>query len=388
MTRLDTDLIGLQIVAMDDASVVGEVDGLVIDDIAVKVAGFLVDLGLYEASVLPFGSVRAIGNDAIIVPSGSALIPISEDTALEALACKEISVSDAKAITKSGKTVGTIGDFYVDTDNGEIVGLEFIAADRSVYPKETAVLPASTVHRLGRDLVVLNDDYAQHLLKDASSLDRLDRTRTSTPTAAAELTPVPAAEPTPAAAAESSPVAPLASPAAESGSLEETAGTAIAEAAPETMGVAAEETAEPFSAGVTEAPAEEAAPVEESESPVAEVAEPVAASETATVHAPEPAQAELDFADDTVTQEVVAPAVDGGAPAAAEPPAPAAPAAGAEEDTFTTQQKHFLIGKRVLRRIEGPNGELIAEEGDLVTFEMIQKAKSSDQLLILSLNVE
>ncbi|MCZ7663530.1 MAG: hypothetical protein M5U22_11665 [Thermoleophilia bacterium] len=55
---------------------------------------------------------------------------------------------------------------------------------------------------------------------------------------------------------------------------------------------------------------------------------------------------------------------------------------------MTSQQKHFLIGKRVLRRIEGPTGEVIAQEGDLVTFEMIQKAKSSDQLLILSLNVE
>lgn len=372
MTRLDTDLIGLQIVAMDDASVVGEVDGLVIDDIAVKVAGFLVDLGLYEASVLPFGSVRAIGNDAIIVPSGSSLIRISEDTTLEALACKEIAVSDAKAITKSGKTVGTIGDFYVDTDSGEIVGFEFIAADRSVYPKETAVLPVSTVHRLGRDLVVLNDDYARHLLKDASSLNRLDRTRTSAP----------------APAAESTPAAPPESPAAEADSLEETAGMAIAEATPETMGVAAEDTAEPLSAGVTAAPGEEAAPVEESESPVAEVVEPVAAPETAAMQTQEPAQAELDFADDTVTQEVPAPAVDGEAPAAAEPPAPAAPVSGTEEDTFTTQQRHFLIGKRVLRRIEGPNGELIADEGDLVTFEIIQKAKSSDQLLILSLNVE
>jgi hypothetical protein len=42
----------------------------------------------------------------------------------------------------------------------------------------------------------------------------------------------------------------------------------------------------------------------------------------------------------------------------------------------------------VLRRIEGVGSEVIAEEGDIVTHEMIQRARSSDQLLILSLNVE
>ena len=50
--------------------------------------------------------------------------------------------------------------------------------------------------------------------------------------------------------------------------------------------------------------------------------------------------------------------------------------------------QHFLIGKGVVRRIEDVAGEIIAEEGDVVTSEMIQKAKNSDQLLILSLNVE
>ena len=42
----------------------------------------------------------------------------------------------------------------------------------------------------------------------------------------------------------------------------------------------------------------------------------------------------------------------------------------------------------MVRRIEDVAGEIIAEEGDVVTHEMIQKAKSRDQLLILSLNVE
>ena len=60
----------------------------------------------------------------------------------------------------------------------------------------------------------------------------------------------------------------------------------------------------------------------------------------------------------------------------------------AEEDDLASQQRHFLVGKRVLRRIESPSGELIASEGDIVDYEMIQRAKSQDLLLILSLNVD
>src|SRR5680860_625542 len=67
MPRIDTDLLGLQIVSMKTATVVGEVDALVIEDETLKVVGFLVDLGLREASVLPFGDARAVGEDAIII---------------------------------------------------------------------------------------------------------------------------------------------------------------------------------------------------------------------------------------------------------------------------------------------------------------------------------
>jgi hypothetical protein len=41
-----------------------------------------------------------------------------------------------------------------------------------------------------------------------------------------------------------------------------------------------------------------------------------------------------------------------------------------------------------MRRIETPEGELIADEGELVTPQTVRRARTHDQLLILSLNVE
>lgn len=50
--------------------------------------------------------------------------------------------------------------------------------------------------------------------------------------------------------------------------------------------------------------------------------------------------------------------------------------------------RHFLLGRKVLRRIETPAGHLIADEGDAITSEMIREAREADLLLLLSLNTE
>src|SRR5660397_209163 len=308
MPRIDTDLLGLQIVSMKTATVVGEVDALVIEDETLKVVGFLVDLGLREASVLPFGDARAVGEDAIIIADADAIVPISAVGPLEALAEKGIVISGATAITESGADVGAVGDFYVDTETGAVTGLEFLAEDQEVYPKESAVLPVSTVRRLGVDLVILRQDYDQHLLKDGSSLERVGGTQPAS-TPPRTVAPEPAPEP---------------------------------EQAPE--------------------------------SDLAAEPEPELALTPEPEPAPEPT-VEVERAPEEPKQET-------------QLEEPDAEKGEEEEDTFSSQQKHFLIGKKVLRRIESPSGEVIAEEGTEVTSEMIKKAKAADQLLILSLNVE
>lgn len=407
MARIDTDLLGLQIVALDSAMVVGEVDGLLIDDGAVRVAGFLVDLGLYEASVLPFESATAVGLDAVIVESAAKITPISAAPALEALAEKDVTISDAKAITRSGRSVGTIGDFFVDTETGDVVGMEFIAADQTVYPREAAVIPTSTLYRLGRDIVVLEDDYDKHLMRDDASLERVSKPRPARVAPVVAPEPEPSPEPAPEPEQESAPIEPAAvqitaleaeepEPAkqiedafqaitiadepempAEPEAIEEPAAEEPADV--EALEVAVDVAEEPADTAEDEAPEVAEATIDEPEVEPAEPAEPAAEE------VEEAAEDEDSGVDDTLTS---APALDLAEPAAEAPAAvePATPEPA--DDAFTSQQKHFLIGKRVLRRIETPGGEVIAEEGESVTFVMIQKAKSSDQLLILSLNVE
>lgn len=343
MARLDTDLLGLQVVSKENASIVGELDGLIIDGQNLRVAGFLVNLGLYEAKVLPFSRAEAIGEDAVIVAGESSVTLLSEDQELQALAEKEITLSGVVALTLAGKNVGAIGDFFVDPQTGELVGFEFLPLEEAVYPRETAVLPISVVHRLGRDIVVLTNDYDQRFVSDGEALTRKEgrRNPAEAPESAAASSQTDtrgAGEPvreSPAEAAAIEPEPPVA---------EEVAGE---EAQPES---AQEPTREPVSQPASEPLGEGPHP----EEPVVE--EPgFGASGSRTVEEGNTAQI---------------------------------PVVGTEEDTLASQQRHFLIGKRVLRRVESPSGEVIAREGDVVDYELIQRAKRQDLLLVLSLNVD
>ena len=352
MVRVDTELLGLQIVTLNDASVVGEVDGLIIDDRAMKVAGFLVDLGLFEASVLPFDQASAVGADAIIVTSADTLAPITADADLDTLATKDITISDARVITRSGKTVGSIGDFFVDTDSGDVVGMEFIADDQSVYPKDVAVLPSAAVLRLGRDIVVVSDDYLQKLQRDAGSLDRLLRDD-PLPALPPETALQPAPEPESAPGPESAPE-PEVAPQPES--------------APEPESAARPEETPP-EPGAAPEPEDAAEPTNRR------------SRRWTNLHRRRNPFRRWRSTPPLLSRKRQRRASDrcgrgrrSGRARAGGRPRVAATA--------------LLDRQARLRRIEGVDGELIAEEGDTVTHEMIQRARSSDQLLILSLNVE
>jgi len=54
---------------------------------------------------------------------------------------------------------------------------------------------------------------------------------------------------------------------------------------------------------------------------------------------------------------------------------------------FEEQQRKYLIGKKVTMKIVADNGEVIAEEGDIITSDMIERARATDRYIQLTLNI-
>lgn len=295
---LDADMIGLQIVARDEAAVVGQVDALIVDEQRLVLAGFLVNLGLYEPLVLPREKASVIGPDAVLVDSAAAISPLSTNAVLEELAAQHGSVADSRAVTVSGRSVGRISHLYIHADDGSILGLQFVPTVVPVGRPSSLLLPLSCVVKMGKGLTVVTDDYASCL----STAPAVDQERS------APLSPQP------------------------------TVTLSVVEATPTEQETASAE-----------------------ETPVATETVAVAPADTARPEAPE-------------------------SPRAVEPQ----PAAALEQTGSPTEgaSQHFLLGKHLLRRLELPSGEVLAEVGDVVTTELIRRVKEHNLLLVLSLNVE
>lgn len=154
MARRDKDFFGLEVVSLEDASVIGEVDGLIVDETIGVVVGLIIDLGIHEAKVAAFSDLLSVGDDAVMVESSAVVRPISEDATLREVAERHVEVCDAYAITDKGDVVGAIGDYFVDPVTGAINGVEVMVEEEDDQVA-VFVVSASDIVRIGTELVMV-----------------------------------------------------------------------------------------------------------------------------------------------------------------------------------------------------------------------------------------
>ena len=169
MARRDKDFLGLEVVSLEDATVVGMVDALLVDEQA-TVVGLVIDMGVYEAKVLALSDILSVGEDAIMIASADSVRLISENTTLEDVAELEVYVSDALAMTDQGDLVGIVGDYFVDPGTGEIKGIEVLPEEEEYESGEALLVPASQVIRIGSELVMLHAGFEKNTVPDPEAL--------------------------------------------------------------------------------------------------------------------------------------------------------------------------------------------------------------------------
>jgi uncharacterized protein YrrD len=168
MARNDKDFLGLEVVSLEDASVVGEVDSLVVDETKAAVVAFVVDMGLYEAKLLPFPAVRSLGEDVVMVDGAASLKPVSASGELEQVASREVLVSETLALTDAGDLAGVVGDLYVDPATGKIRGIELVV--ESDDSERSYIIPMSEVIRIGTELVMVKAGFKKRAVPTGEAL--------------------------------------------------------------------------------------------------------------------------------------------------------------------------------------------------------------------------
>ncbi|HVM31140.1 MAG TPA: PRC-barrel domain-containing protein [Candidatus Limnocylindrales bacterium] len=128
MTRImrASDLIGMPVVTLDEARIIGEVRDVLFDPRESRIAGFtLRGRGLLSPPLLgflPAESIHSAGNDAVMVPDGSVLV--REKEAIKQRIADQREAPGAEVITVDGVELGLVGDIVLESagDRLRVVG--------------------------------------------------------------------------------------------------------------------------------------------------------------------------------------------------------------------------------------------------------------------------
>lgn len=112
---------GRKVVAMDTASTVGVLDGLVIDAELGRVVALRLRKTHLRATMLPWADVHRFGEDAVTVVDAARIVEPDRD--LAELASKSAAVLGKRVLSTAGIDLGRAADVDVDPATGEVLAL-------------------------------------------------------------------------------------------------------------------------------------------------------------------------------------------------------------------------------------------------------------------------
>lgn len=164
---------GFPVVNLQDGSMLGRVQDLIVDPVKKKVEGLLVgERGFLKGrvQVIPFEQVNSIGKDAVTVENGDVLAPVENYPPLKAI--KDYSFLGNNIISNEGNYIARAQDFTFSTKTGQIENIllyDIRVRDRS---DQDLYLDIEAVISLGKDYIIAESAYAAYLTK-------IDREETS-----------------------------------------------------------------------------------------------------------------------------------------------------------------------------------------------------------------
>ncbi len=360
--KKSADILSLPIISITEGRELGMSKTLVIDAKNGMIAAITIEDEEWYRGVklIPYASIIAIGDDAITILHSDKILKLSQVGDYEAMLDENIKILGTKAITKTGTIQGKICEIFVG-DNGRIEKCEIRKNDGSV----TEVL-ADNISIFGKQVTVIDPDGVKKTPPAVQPIPEVKPAEIPVEKPVEVVKPV---ETTPPPVEEIKPVetpAPVVEevkPVEEIPAPVETPAPAVEEVKPAEENPVASEVA----------PVEEEPEEEEFEEPDLKDFEPEPAPP-----APEPKQDQMSGTNQAEALKAAlkrAMANQQKAAPAAEKPAPKKSAG-----------KMPLLGKKAVKTIIADNGNVIIEEGEQITEEVLQKAKIANKLIELSMN--
>jgi uncharacterized protein YrrD len=155
-------MIGKPIVAYDSGEEFRTIMDLVFDQESNQLLGFLVDEGGWfsNALVLPLANIQAIGTDAVIVSSRSAIDSAVEFPQIQSILEKDNILKGTRIMTLDGRDLGTMVDLYFDDNTGAIEGYEVSGGIFADAYSGRSFVPAPDTLKIGEDIAFVPSETA------------------------------------------------------------------------------------------------------------------------------------------------------------------------------------------------------------------------------------
>jgi uncharacterized protein YrrD len=152
--RKGKDVVGKPVIAYDTGEKIETIIDLIFDQDENRLLGFLIDEGGWfsNAKVLPLSFVKAIGADAVIIPSKDAIAPSSQYETIHKILENNNILNGTRIMTTDGRDLGTLVDFYFDQITGAVEGYEASGGLFADAYSGRSFVPAPQTLKIGEDV--------------------------------------------------------------------------------------------------------------------------------------------------------------------------------------------------------------------------------------------
>jgi uncharacterized protein YrrD len=154
------ELMGRPVITIDEGAIVGQTAGVIIDTVSTDVAALIVNVASRFAppKAVPYALIQGIGDDAVIIENASSLADFGAVPEILDMGRPDSEIRGVRAITRTGRLLGTVADLMIDVDAGKVVAYEIQGG------VDTALLvQAEQVITVGKQALITTAEACAHL---------------------------------------------------------------------------------------------------------------------------------------------------------------------------------------------------------------------------------
>ncbi len=169
-------IVGLPIISISSAEEIGKVNNLIVNASKGTVDYILIETGEKTISsvVIATKDIIGVGEYAATIENETVMKDISSISDAVQLLQKNVHIKNTNILTKKGDLIGKSGDFYVNEENFNIEGIEFIEGKDETANK---IIPRKDVITFGKALIIVTEDAKSNLVETERSLNQEEGNR-------------------------------------------------------------------------------------------------------------------------------------------------------------------------------------------------------------------